>query len=181
MFIAKEKRRENIAEYILYMWQIEDLIRAHSFDLDRIENELVQQYQATDEQKAEIRQWYQGLAESMLIEGIKERGHLQFLEVLLDEVNNFHFRLIDSSTQGQYQKHYMSSVRNISELRKRMGDKEKISDMEVCLTALYGLLLMRLKKREVSKETEEVFGLFSELLAELSRLYKMFEEGSLEI
>ena len=28
MIIAQKKRKENIAEYLLYMWQIEDLIRA---------------------------------------------------------------------------------------------------------------------------------------------------------
>ncbi len=181
MFIAKEKRGSNIAEYVLYMWQIEDLIRAHNFDINRIENDLVRQYQGTNEQIEEIRQWYQGLAESMLIEGIRNYGHLQFLVTLLEDVNNFHFRLIDSSSHGNYQKLYLSSVRNISELRKKMGHKEKISDMEVCLTALYGLMLMRLKKKPVSKETEEVFSLFSELLAELSRLYVMYEKGSLEI
>ena len=34
MIIAKQKRRENIAEYVLYMWQLEDLIRAYNFDID---------------------------------------------------------------------------------------------------------------------------------------------------
>lgn len=28
MITASQKRKENIAEYLLYMWQIEDLIRA---------------------------------------------------------------------------------------------------------------------------------------------------------
>ncbi len=181
MFIAKEKRGTNIAEYIIYMWQIEDLIRAHNFDIQRIDTELVKQYQGTPQQIEEIGQWYQGLAESMLIEGIRNHGHLQVLVSLLDDVNNLHFRLIDSPVHGPYQNLYISSINNISELRKRMGGKEKISDMEVCLTALYGLLLMRLKKKPVSKETEEVFSLFSELLAELSRLYKMYEEGVLEL
>ena len=31
MDIALAKRRENIAEYILYLWQIEDLLRALQF------------------------------------------------------------------------------------------------------------------------------------------------------
>lgn len=181
MFIAKEKRSANIAEYFIYMWQIEDLIRAHNFDLDRINTELVQHYQGTDEQIEEIREWYKGLVESMLIEGLRNTGHLQFLVALMDDLNNLHFRLIDSSLHGHYQNLYIDSIRNISELRKKMGNKEKISDMEVCLTALYGLLLMRLKKRPVSSETEEVFGKFSELLAELSHLYKLYEEGDLEL
>ena len=29
MKIASQKRKENIAEYLLYMWQIEDIIRAN--------------------------------------------------------------------------------------------------------------------------------------------------------
>ena len=31
MDIAQAKRRENIAEYILYLWQLEDLLRALKF------------------------------------------------------------------------------------------------------------------------------------------------------
>ena len=181
MYVAKEKRNSNIAEYILYMWQIEDLIRAHNFDMQRINDELISHYEGTEEQIIEIRQWYQGLAENMPLEGIRKSGHLQYLVSLMEDVNDFHFRLVDSSLHPNYQKLYMATVRDISELRKRMGEKEKISDVEVCLTALYGLLLMRLKKREVSEDTEEVFKRFGELMAELSSLYKNFEEGGLEI
>ena len=36
MLIAQQKLKENIAEYILYMYQIEDVIRAYQFDLDSI-------------------------------------------------------------------------------------------------------------------------------------------------
>ena len=34
MLIAKQKRQENIAEYVLYMWQLEDMLRACNFDVD---------------------------------------------------------------------------------------------------------------------------------------------------
>lgn len=36
MIIASQKRKENIAEYLLYMWQIEDMIRANGLDMDKI-------------------------------------------------------------------------------------------------------------------------------------------------
>ena len=36
MLVAQQKLKENIAEYILYMYQIEDVIRAYQFDLDSI-------------------------------------------------------------------------------------------------------------------------------------------------
>ena len=34
MIIASQKKKENIAEYLLYMWQIEDIIRAYGLDID---------------------------------------------------------------------------------------------------------------------------------------------------
>src|SRR5699024_122530 len=36
MDIAKAKRRENIAEYILYLWQLEDLLRALQFSPEAV-------------------------------------------------------------------------------------------------------------------------------------------------
>ena len=42
MLIARQKRSENIAEYLLYMFQVEDLIRAYDFNLDQIIDQYVQ-------------------------------------------------------------------------------------------------------------------------------------------
>ena len=36
MYTASAKKKENIAEYLLYMWQIEDIIRAYKLDIDLI-------------------------------------------------------------------------------------------------------------------------------------------------
>ena len=51
MLVAKQKRKENIAEYILYLYQVEDLIRAFQLDMDIIENQLVSRYDAGEETK----------------------------------------------------------------------------------------------------------------------------------
>ncbi|MFW5767468.1 MAG: DUF4924 family protein, partial [Bacteroidota bacterium] len=61
MIIAKQKKQENIAEYVLYMWQIEDLLRALKFDEKLIEEQLVEQYDVPETEKTEIRNWYKGL------------------------------------------------------------------------------------------------------------------------
>ncbi len=44
MLIAREKRKTNIAEYILYMWEIEDLIRANGFDIDKIDRNIIRRF-----------------------------------------------------------------------------------------------------------------------------------------
>ena len=41
MIIAQQKRKENIAEYLLYMWQVEDMIRANQLDIDKINDNII--------------------------------------------------------------------------------------------------------------------------------------------
>jgi len=54
MIIASKKRKENIAEYILYMWQIEDMIRANDFDISKIRRNIIDNFQIDDAQKHEM-------------------------------------------------------------------------------------------------------------------------------
>ena len=35
MIIAQQKRKENIAEYLLYMWQVEDMIRKKLKEIEK--------------------------------------------------------------------------------------------------------------------------------------------------
>ena len=44
MFIAQELRRKSIAEYLLYMWQIEDTIRAMGCSLLLIRKAYINQF-----------------------------------------------------------------------------------------------------------------------------------------
>ena len=56
MITASAKKRENIAEYLLYMWQIEDLIRANNLDIEKIENNIIAKYTGlSEEQRKEMR------------------------------------------------------------------------------------------------------------------------------
>jgi len=66
MITASVKKRENIAEYLLYMWQIEDIIRAYGLDSDRIQSEIIDSYSGlSDTQKKEMREWYESLIDMM--------------------------------------------------------------------------------------------------------------------
>ena len=57
MIIAEQLRNSNRAEYLLYMWQVEDLIRAYDCDIERIEKEYLSRFQLDDEKTKAIRQW----------------------------------------------------------------------------------------------------------------------------
>ena len=57
MYIAQDLRKKNIAEYLLYMWQVEDIIRAYDCSLSRLRREYISQFDYTDEQKEEMTDW----------------------------------------------------------------------------------------------------------------------------
>ena len=71
MITASAKKRENIAEYLLYMWQIEDLIRANGLDIDKIQENIIDRYAGLrDQQRKEMREWYESLIDMMRMEGV---------------------------------------------------------------------------------------------------------------
>lgn len=61
MLIAREKKKNNIAEYILYMWQLEDMLRALKLDMEQVDRYLVAGFQADERTSKEIHDWYDNL------------------------------------------------------------------------------------------------------------------------
>lgn len=180
MLIAQEKRKTNIAEYILYMWQVEDIVRACNFNISLIERDYLSKFNQTGKQLDELKDWYANLILMMHEEGIRENGHLSFLKTLVRDLNDLHIRLLNSRDETEYQRIYTQAVVNLREFKSKLP-ASNISDVEACLNALYGLLLLRLKKVKVSRETEEAMATFSQLLAHLSAKYHLVEQGELEL
>lgn len=180
MIIAREKRKTNIAEYVLYMWQIEDLIRAYNFDLDEIEKDVILKYKQPDDIIEEIKYWYIGLMEMMTSERITESGHLQLINTTVKDMYAFHLHLLNNKKEKKYSEVYNLAKANIEDFQSKIEGNEK-NEILTCLTGLYAILLMRLQKKEVYKETEMAIQTFSDLLAHLSLKYKMFEEGELDV
>lgn len=180
MLIAREKRKTNIAEYILYMWQVEDLIRAHQFNIDLIEQNLISQYSQPEKIKYEVRDWYVNLILMMYREGIHKKGHLNMLTALIAEMTDLHIRLLINEKESDYQELFSKAAGYLEEFRRK-STTPAAGDIETSLNALYGLLLLRLKKQSVSRETEIAMASFSKLLAVLSRIFLQVERGEREI
>jgi hypothetical protein len=176
MLIAQEKRKSNIAEYILYMWQVEDIIRACNFNINLIESNFISKFNHSTRLIDEIKNWYVNLILMMHEEGIREKGHLSFLNTLVRDMNDLHLRLLNSRQELRYQSLYTTAVINLREFKSKLP-ASNISDVEACLDALYGLLLLRLKKKSINKETEEAMSTFSHMLAYLSEKFYRIEQG----
>ena len=180
MLIAQEKRKNNIAEYILYMWEIEDLIRANGFDIDKIDRNIIRRFVQPQQIKKEIRLWYQGLISMMIREGLREKGHLRFIMEIIKKMNDLHLRLLNIPEQTQYNQKYLLAQPHIEEFKKK-SKKLVDPDIEVCFIGLYFLLLMRLEGIKVNPDTQTAFATFSQLLANLAVIYKKVEEGKMDI
>lgn len=180
MFIASLKKRENIAEYLLYMWHIEDLIRANLLDIDKIEEKIISGYTSlTEEQKKQLREWYESLIDMMRREGVEKEGHLQINNNILIQLYDLHRRLLADQKYADYAAEFYKTLPFIVELRAKAGEN-KPGEIEAAFNALYGLMLLRLAGKEISNETLLATHQISKLLALLSKYYKLDFNNELE-
>ena len=106
MFIAQELRKTNIAEYLLYMWQVEDTIRAFGCSLSRIRKEYIDRFDYTEEQKEDEADWFGDLIRMMNSEGCREQGHLQINKVVMQQLQELNAQLLSSSKFPFYNAEY---------------------------------------------------------------------------
>lgn len=169
MFIAKSIREKSVVEYLLYMWQMEDLIRAYGCSLTRIRREYIDRFDYTDQQKDEEEDWFGDVIRMMNQEGKREKGHLAINEVLLQDLGDLHVRLLQSTRFPFYSAEYYRVLPFIVELRQK-GDKE-IGEVETCLNALYGVMLLRMRQKPISPETAHAIKAITTFLGMLSDYY----------
>ena len=180
MIVANQKRKENIAEYLLYMWQVEDLIRANHFDLEAIRKQVVERYDQPAEVKEEIARWYEELIQMMLTEGVKEEGHIQLNKNVIITLTDLHLRLLRSPKEMIYGAAYYKTLPYIVELRSKSG-QTNIPELETCFSAIYGYILLKMQQKPVSDQTMEAIKQISSFLGILSEKYRMEKVGKLEI
>ena len=180
MFIAKKLRQDNIAEYVLYMWQVEDIIRAHNLSIDAIEEQIVNKFDQPEDVKSEIKAWYEGLIEMMRMESKIENGHLTININTIQDLTELHLQLLETPNEADYISAYYKTLPFIVELRAKTENKN-IPELETCFAAMYGFLLMRLKKQEISGETQAAISQIGSLLRMLSLKYKQYSEGKLDL
>jgi flagellin-specific chaperone FliS len=170
MFVAQELRKKNIAEYLLYMWQIEDTIRAFDCQLRRIRDEWVAQYNYTDEQKEEEIDWFGNLIRMMNQEGCREKGHLQINKVTMQTLIELHEQLLQSTKFPFYNAEYYKVLPFIVELRNKGANKEE-NEIETCFNTLYGVMLLRLQKKEITPDTAHAVKEINTFIGMLSDYY----------
>ena len=189
MFIAQELRKKNIAEYLLYMWQVEDTIRAFGCSLGRIRREYVDRFDYSDEQKDEEVDWFGNLIRMMNQAGCREHGHLQINKVTMQMLVELHTQLLESPKFPFYNAAYYKVLPFIVELRNRgarsadsrLADTVKQeNEIETCFNSLYGVMLLRLQHKDISPDTLHAVKEISNFIGMLADYYKKDKEEGLK-
>jgi hypothetical protein len=178
MIVASKKRKENIAEYLLYMWQIEDLIRANGLDIDKIRTNIIDKFNLDETQRREMTEWYESLIDMMRREGVTEHGHLQMNKNILNQLVQLHQALLKDPAFPEYTAEFYRTLPYIVELRGKAGENQ-VGEIETCFTALYGMLMMRLQQKETSEATRNAIAQISRFIALLSKDFHLDEEDKL--
>lgn len=179
MLISKKKRKENIAEYLLYMWQIEDMIRALDFDITKIKESIIDKYDQPEDIKSEMTEWYDNLIEMMKIEQIQSSGHLQINKNIIIDLTDLHLRLLKETKEISYQTVFYAILPEISAFRNKHDDQVTV-DIEICFTILYGILILNLKGQEITTETKNALSKISKFISVLAFKFKQSEQGDLD-
>ena len=214
MFIAEQLKKKSVAEYLLYMWQVEDTLRAYDLDVERMAREYIPQFGLDAEKSEALRGWYESLIEMMREEGVTEKGHLQVNKNIIILLNDLHVQLLKSSKHPFYSAAYYKALPFIVELRAKQKKKtlsalkgispvegetmrdvrggdhaDGLSDdgedivkgeIETCFDALYGVMLLRAQKKEVSVETATAIDHIAKFVGMLSDYYRKDKEGELD-
>ncbi len=143
-------KKNNIAEYILYLWQIEDYLRAFP-------------------QQAQASQELQDLNNMMHQENILEGGHLQLAQNALSELEDLHNDLLEQ--EATYRAAMIQLTPALNQLKAKTN-RPTMSDIEACLVLLYQIMLLNLQKRTISTQTQQVQLQVTKILQYLSKTYK---------
>lgn len=149
-----KNKKENIAEYILYLWQLEDYLRAFPEAADG------------NEELSDI-------LRMMHADDVMDGGHIQLAQIALKELE-----MLSDDIYNQEATYRAAMIRLTPSLNllKARTDRPTMSNIEACLVLLYQIMMLRLQKREISAETEEVQQQVTGILQYLSKTYYLQDQ-----
>lgn len=185
MIIANKLKHENRAEYLLYMWQVEDILRLYDCNSDRIAAEYLARFQVDETTMAEMRQWYDNLCDMMRQEGKREGGHLQINENVLIGLADLNAQLLESEKFPYYKQMYYKVLPYVVELRAKRAasptDGGEAEEFRLLFELLYGVMMLRLQKKEISPDTLRATQDITALIGQLSDYWKADKAGKLDL
>jgi hypothetical protein len=159
------------------MLQVEDLIRACGLNIDILNEKIIANYPVSDEERKNLYNWYESLIEMMRLENVQQTGHLQLNKNVISELDELHGLLLKSGTDAGYNSKFYHVLPSINQLRSNF---ETSNDIEICFNFQYGIMLLRMKKAEISPETLQAQKEISKFMVLLNKNFQLYKSGELD-
>ncbi|HBP46111.1 MAG TPA: hypothetical protein DD635_09415 [Flavobacteriales bacterium] len=170
MNTAAIKKNSHIVEYVLYVWQMEDLVRAVQFSEAAIED-LFNGEGGTD------CEWLLDLGRQMQLEKLEEKGHVSNVLEVQTELALLHDLLIGPMEDEIYASAFKTAEPMLQDLEhNKMGEGMR-HPTETMLTALYGWLVLKMRKEDLTLETQSALQPIREMANALARGHVRVYQG----
>lgn len=165
-----KRRQENIAGYVIALWQVEDMLRAAGLDMAKVDELLLGGMEGDAQARAALRGWYAGLVARMQQQGLQRSGHLEEGREVVRELEQLHAALLESLADEAYAALHAEAQ---AALRSLPAPKDPaIGLVERALMAVYGVMALRTKGVAITPATAEADALLRRFLDRLSQHYR---------
>jgi hypothetical protein len=173
--IAAKKKSENIVEYVLYLWQMQDLVRAAAMDLSTVRAFLSTAGGELD-LDAEM-SWFAEIILTMRNHGLAKKGNLPEIDEVLIELNYLHSTLLNLLKDAGYAEAWQAAEPEIEVFLNRAENKH-MNPIEAMLTAMYGVLVLKLQGKTPTAATMTSINVFKRVLVKLASQYRDMRSGT---
>ncbi|BDD04163.1 DUF4924 family protein [Aureibacter tunicatorum] len=173
MHIAEKKKSENISEYIIFLYKTEDLIRAFDLNKNEISEYVVKHFPVPEDEKEYQRNWYMEFCDTMIDQGLQEKGHIEEAEKLVQSLMEIHLQLL--GTDKKYQDVFMYA-RPFIQKNIEFSNQQINNPIQICLNGVYGYLISQINGRNINNEQKEMLESFGLVLSYLSHEYKQHNQ-----
>ena len=165
------KPNENIAEYTLFLWQMEDLLRAFKFNIEAIEQHyLIPNFENEIDQRR-LKELLIGL-----LEGMKTQeelvAHSPYTQESMQILEKMHAYLRDDEENKEYIKMVRDCDDIVAEFLARKSEERQLPFTQIAINILYGVLTLKLRKMDISPATQEAADKVKKPLIFLSQKFK---------
>jgi len=168
MLVADKKKKESITDYLLFIYQTEDLIRQSQFDIKKIDHYVTSHYSLSAEEREEAKKWYQDIMSTMRQQQLIERGHLEQTHEYIKSLASLSMELL--KVDKEYRLLYDSAKVYIQ--RHLEGSNGSLTaPISTCLQALYDAYVARQKGEAPTMSIENILSC-QEVMSYLSYKYK---------
>ncbi len=175
MQLAEQKKKTNIIEYLLLMYQMEDLVRSCQLNLDLLVEKFIRPHIDDVLLVEDYKRWYDHIIRDLKIFKREKQGHISDVYEIQMELFYLHNSLLSVTPNDSYIKVYGEVQPLINEFRDKTP--LQLNDVDLCIYALYMKLQLKLQGKDISEETEKAFDGMRKLLTQLAKAYHKMKSG----